>query len=694
VRILITGGSGLLALNWAVRCRDEHDIHLTIHSRDITIEGTTTHRTQLDNEAEFVRLIEKVRPELVIHTAGLTDLEKCEASPEKSEHANVRLASVVALACAKTDTSLLHLSTDHLFDGNEPCIGENAEVRPLNVYARHKAAAEAVILSHKPDALVVRTSFFGWGPVYRKSLSDLILNSLEAGEVFNMFDDVFFTALSTSRLVELSMKAVESGLSGIINICSGERISKYHFSVKLAKTFGFDHELIQPVQAARLQGKVVRPLDLSLSNKRMLSLLGVSDISTDDILEDLKQDQIARSEIGQIGKIIPYGKHYVDELDIAAVSRTLKSGFLTQGPTIAAFEERIAEYVGAKFAVAVSSATAGLHLSYLALGLGPGKAMLTSPITFVSTANAALFCGAEVRFADVNKSTINISYTEVEKMLAQDRAISIVTPVIFAGATDGIPEVATLAKSQGKLVVEDAAHGLGASYFCGALVGSCKYSDCTVFSLHPVKSIAAGEGGIVTTNNEDIYRSLLRLRSHGINKSDDVFRHQHAAYTNGRVNLWYYEMNALGYHYRLTDIQASLALSQMDKLSDFVARRRLLAHRYVLWIEDHLFIRRAQLIDIDRSANHLFTVSIDFEGIGMTRNDVMRSLRESGIITQVHYMPVVEQPYYHDRGFSGDGYPHAQKYYENTLSLPLYFSLSDDDFGYVTSKLSAMLEQK
>ena len=509
-----------------------------------------------------------------------------------------------------------------------------------------------------------------------------------------MYDDVFFTPLHTSQVIDYAHMLFEKHYNGIINLCSSERISKYEFSVLLANTFGYDGKTIQPVQASRQTQTVKRPSDLSLNNNKIKKILGIKNITIQGSIDALYKSINLGEKINSIGQQIPYGRHYIDDADIAAVSKTLKSGALTQGPAIPKFEERIAEYVGAKYAVAVSSATAGLHIAYMALGLGNQKSIITTPITFVSTANAAYYCGGFARFADIDPLTANISLDAVKRAIDQFKDIHIVAPVLFSGASDGVPDVAKYAKSKGKYVVEDAAHGLGGHYACGSKIGSCKYSDCTVFSLHPVKSIAAGEGGVITTNNETIYKSLLRLRSHGINKNDDPYINIQEAYTNEEPNLWYYEMSSLGYHYRLTDIQASLANSQLDKLDEFVSRRRELAHSYKTWLQDQQHIKCAQFVDIDASANHLFVSSIDLNGLGLTRHEIMKRLREKSIITQVHYIPVVNQPFFKRQGLISEDFPSSQAYYKEALSLPLYFSLTNKEFDYVIKTIEQVLQAR
>jgi UDP-4-amino-4,6-dideoxy-N-acetyl-beta-L-altrosamine transaminase/dTDP-4-dehydrorhamnose reductase len=683
-RIVITGGSGLLGLNWALYALKEHEVHLWLHQRSIALTGVNSRHVDLNVPSAITTAINDIKPDIIINTSGYTSVDGCESNASLSKRANFDNAKNLAMAAALQGVKFVHISTDHLFDGLTSFVVEDTPTNPQNIYAQHKAMAEEVILRHHPQALILRTTFFGWGPSYRRSFSDLILDDLKIGRQVKIFDDVFFTPVNTSYLITMAHRLIDQKATGVINVCGGERISKYDFSVRLAKAFGYDPSTIQPIQASRLRYGVKRPRDLSLSNAKMNQILDLKPVNIDSSISALKNEQHLAVKMAQIGQIIPYGKHYIDDDDVKAVENTLKSGLLTQGPAIPEFERRVAEYTGAKYAVAVSSATAGLHLAYMALGVGPNKTVLTSPITFVSTANAAYFCGSQARFADIDPDTVNVSLNAVKDALDDIDDIHVVAPVLFSGAADGIPEVAQLAKSRGKFVVEDAAHGLGGSYVCGSKIGSCKYSDCTVFSLHPVKSIAAGEGGIITTNSVEVYKTLLRLRSHGINKNDDAFLHKDEAYTDGKVNHWYYEMTTLGYHYRITDIQASLANSQLDKLDHFVARRRELAHQYTKWLNTIDGVWKAQDVDINNSANHLYIVDIDFQKLGFSRNHLMSALRQDNIITQVHYIPVVMNPFYAQRGHDISDYPNSFSYYKNCLSIPLYYSLTDQDRDHFT----------
>lgn len=376
--------------------------------------------------------------------------------------------------------------------------------------------------------------------------------------------------------------------------------------------------------------------------------------------------------------MIPYGKHHVDEEDIQAVVDVLKSGILTQGPAIEAFEQAIAKYVGVKYAVALSSGTAALHLAALAAGVGPGKSLVTSPITFVASANAALYVGGRVVFADIDTDTVNMSPESLKRALTNNPDVRAAVPVHFAGLPCDMPAIKAAADQAGAVVIEDAAHALGATYPSGQRVGSCAFSLMTIFSFHPVKAIAAGEGGMITTNDDAIYRKLLRLRSHGINKLDDPFQLPEQAATDGAPNPWYYEMQELGFHYRITDMQCGLALSQFKKLDRFIARRRALAKKYDEAFAGMKNCRPAQKTGRDLSGHHLYVLRIDFEKLGKNRGQLMQELRSRQIGSQVHYIPVPMQPHYRRLGSRPEDYPNAQAYYQEALSIPLFYDLTDE----------------
>ena len=391
--------------------------------------------------------------------------------------------------------------------------------------------------------------------------------------------------------------------------------------------------------------------------------------------------------------MIPYGKHHIDEEDIQAVVDVLKNGALTQGPVIEAFERTIAEYVRAKYAVAVSSGTAALHLAAIVAGVGPGTSLVTSPITFVASSNAALYTGAKALFADIDPNSINMSPDSLIEILHNNPDVRAIVPVHFAGLPCDMPAIKKAADKAGAVVIEDAAHALGAQYPDGRRVGCCAHSLMTIFSFHPVKAIAAGEGGMITTNDESTYRKLLRLRSHGINKLDDPFQLSEQADSNGVRNPWYYEMQELGFNYRITDIQCGLALSQFRRLEHFIERRRELANIYDIAFFGIKHCRPAQFIGHARSGHHLYVLRIGFNALSVTRGQFMRELKSRQIGTQVHYIPVPAQPYYRKLGFIPENYPHAMNYYQEALSIPLFYDLTDEQQAYVIAFFKDLVAQ-
>lgn len=384
--------------------------------------------------------------------------------------------------------------------------------------------------------------------------------------------------------------------------------------------------------------------------------------------------------------MIYYGRQDINEADIQAVEAVLRSDFLTQGPAIERFEQRVAQYCGVKYAVAVCNATSALHIACLAAGLGRGDLLWTSPITFVASANCARYCGADVDFVDIDENTYNISVPALEQKLQaakrQGRLPKIVVPVHMAGQSCDMRAIKKLSEEYGFTLLEDASHCIGADY-ADTKVGSCAYSDMAVLSFHPVKIITTGEGGMVLTNDAALYERLCLYRSHGITRDP---KHM----TRESDGDWYYQQVALGFNYRMTDIQAALGASQMDRLDEFVARRRALAVRYNELLRD-LPLRAPFVLEEAQPSWHLYIVRIDFDRVRKTKQQIFAEMREKGVALNLHYIPVHTQPYYEALGFHAEDCPAAVEYYREALTLPLYPCMTDAEQEMVAQALREVL---
>ena len=394
--------------------------------------------------------------------------------------------------------------------------------------------------------------------------------------------------------------------------------------------------------------------------------------------------------------MIPYGRQWIDEEDIKAVVDVLRGDWLTQGPKVNEFENALADYCGSKYAVAVSNGTTALHLSCLAAGIKNGDEVITSPITFVASANCVVYCGGIPVFADINKDTYNIDPSEIRKKITSKTKAAI--PVHFAGLPCDMEAIRKIADEHDLIIIEDACHALGAEWLDSNgkwnKTGSCSHSDMTVFSFHPVKHITTGEGGAILTNNAEIYERLLLLRNHGITKNPSKFINKDLAFSHSfSPNPWYYEMQELGFNHRITDIQCALGISQLRKLDSFVSRRSEIASAYNDAFKNITYIKVPTQPEDRKSAWHLYVVQIDFGRINKSRASVMNALREKGIGTHVHYIPVYLQPFYRSKlGYKEGACSMAESYYKMTLSLPLYPGMGNNDVNKVIDSVKDCLD--
>lgn len=384
--------------------------------------------------------------------------------------------------------------------------------------------------------------------------------------------------------------------------------------------------------------------------------------------------------------MIPYGRQDINQHDIDAVVDVLQSDFLTQGEQVPAFEQSVMQACDAEHAVAVNSATSALHIACLALGLGKGDWLWTTPNTFVASANCGLYCGAQIDFVDIDPRTYNLCAVALENKLIAAKKVGklpkVVIPVHFSGQPCDMQAIHTLSQRYNFKIIEDASHAIGGRYQ-GEPIGNGRYSDITVFSFHPVKIVTTAEGGMALTNDKELVDKMRLLRSHGITRDEHLMTHSDGP--------WYYEQVALGLNYRMTDIQAALGVSQMQRLHPFIARRHELATRYNQLLQDLPITMPWQHAD-SYSGMHLYIIRLQLDNISKTHLEVFQGLRDAGILVNVHYIPVHLQPYFKDKfGFKDGDFPHAEQYYSEAISLPMYPTLTNVQQDTVVSTLRALL---
>ena len=383
---------------------------------------------------------------------------------------------------------------------------------------------------------------------------------------------------------------------------------------------------------------------------------------------------------------IPYGKHSIDNEDIDAVVKVLRSNFITQGKVVNKFEAAVSEYVGAKFALAVNSGTSALHIACLSLGLTKNDWVWTSPISFVASSNCALYCGARVDFVDIDLKTYNMSIKSLEDKLIiakkHNKLPKILIVVHMAGLSCHMTDIKRLSKIYNFKIIEDASHAIGGIYK-GFKVGSCKYSDVTVFSFHPVKIITTAEGGMIVTNDKNTFAKAKKLHTHGITRDDKSF------FKNNNEQ-WYYEQQDLGYNYRMNELQAALGLSQLKKIDKFIKKRNLIAKYYNEKLNSIPLIL-PEIHDNITSTFHLYIIRLKLDKIKISHKHLFNKLKEKGILVNLHYIPIYKHPYYERFNFNQENFPNSEKYYKEALSIPIYYSLREKDQNFVIKTLENLL---
>ncbi len=701
--ILITGVSGLLGNNLAFHFRHENQVSGFYHSHPVAIPGIRTFGVDLTNYSETRKLICRLRPDLVIHCASRTDVDKMEDEKEEAWQANVLTTRVLLDVLRDSEAKFVHISTDSVYSEGKGPFKEEGPLTPCNWYGETKFESEKLVLD-RAKSLVLRTNLYGWNILNKRSLAEWFLERLQNNQQTNGFSDARFSSIYTFLLAEILEKCIKRDLEGVYNCACRDSWTKSEFGVRIADRFGLNPLLVLPVSMDHSGLKAKRGKDLSLCVDRLEMDLGeplpTMLESLDRFFSDWKKGisgQIKRGMAEKpegtfypIRQDISYGGQAVDQADIDAVDRVLRSRNLTQGEEVGKFEEEVAAYVGAEFGVAVSSGTAALHLACLACDVSRGDEGITSPNTFVASANAIVYGGASPRFADIDPRTYNMSPVELEKRITKNTRV--VIPVHFAGQSCKMKDIREVISKKEELfgrkifVIEDASHVLG-SLYRGKKVGCCDYSDAAVFSFHPVKHITTGEGGMVVTNNHEFADRIRKLRTHGITK-EPVRMSQHPG-------PWYYEQDALGFNYRITDFQCALGRSQLKKLNWFSARRRMIVETYNRAFEGLPFVTIPFEDPECMSIFHLYVLQIGFRELGISRSELMEKLKMQGILTQVHYIPVHLQPYYRQNFGTEEGqYKVAEGYYEKCLTLPLYPAMDNEEVAKVINHVRGLIGSK
>ncbi len=701
-RLLITGISGLLGNNLAYVFKDRYNVLGLYNKHAFDIEGIRTQKIDLLDKKAVQKVIRQFDPDIVVHCAAISDVDLCERKKDWATEVNVEATDNIVKFLKRRKTKLVYISTDLVYgESIGGALTEKDKLDPVNYYGWTKYQGELKALGCK-DALVVRTNIFGWNIQKKFSLAEWILHELSRNKKINGFKDTIFSGIYTFDLAEILDKAIEKKLKGIYNVGSRNSMSKFDFAINLAELFGHNKSLIVPVSAEDAPLRAKRRKNLSLDIRKIEKSLKIElptmEQSLKNFSDDFRAGVINKIRTGNYPRLdyIPYGRQSISDKDIEAVIEVLKSHNLTQGPKVGEFERELGCQTQSNHVVAVNSGTSALYLACLAAGIKPGDEVVTSPNSFVASANCIVYCGARPVFSDIDPKTYNISPETIKRSIS--RKTRGVIAVHFAGQSCDMVAIRDVVAKKEKeyghkiYVIEDASHALGSKYKKTA-IGSCRYSDLAVMSFHPVKHITTAEGGAVLTNDEELFKKIGMLRSHGITSDPISFKNRDNAFdqSTGQPNMWYYEQQDLGYNFRITDLQCAIGISQLKRLAQFAKRRRDIVRMYNNRFAQVKFVKTPYESPDCLSNFHLYVLLFDFKQIGVSRNAVMKKLFDKNILTQVHYIPIHIQPFYQERyGTKQGDCPCAEEYYQRCLSLPLYPEMTNQDVDQVINAVTGI----
>ena len=714
-RLLITGVSGLLGNNLAFCLKDKYDILGLYHGHRVEIEGVRTQGADIASEDSVESIMEEFAPDVIVHCAAISDVDFCEDHQELAYRVNVLGTRVLVDRIPEKTTKLIYISTDLVYE-DVPAnpLMEQTRTNPANYYAVTKLKGEQEA-ARRDNTLILRTNIFGWNIQEKFSLGEWVVHELSHQRRIQGFNDACFSSIYTFELAKIIDRAIDKDLRGTYNCGSSTYMSKNEFAHKVADRFSLNSSLIEPISVDQADLKAKRRKNLGLDVRGMENALGCRFPSLDESIGKFFEDY----RKGIPGKIrrkvsrktypvldhIPYGRQSITDEDIQAVVEALKADYLTQGPKIVEFENALLNVTGTTFCVAVNSGTSALHIACLAAGVGPGDEVITSPNTFVASANCVVYCGGTPVFAGINPETYNVSPQEIEKKITEKTKA--VIPVHFAGQSCDMETIERIVRAKEKkyghkiYIIEDACHALGSTYR-DTKVGSCAYSDMAVMSFHPVKHITTGEGGAVFVKDRRLWRKLSYLRSHGITSDPEEFIYKENTFENSNGNpakplrrQWYYEQNCLGFNYRITDIQCALGCSQLKRMNEFRQGRREIAAKYNKAFKNVPGLTIPFEADFCDSNFHLYVLLFDFEEIGITRSELITGLKEKRIFTQVHYIPVYTQPFYRNNfGTNWGDCLWAEQYYQKCLSMPIYPAMTVEEAGNVISAVKELVRPR